>query len=188
MGRDVGGLGMKKRATFEGRKGNGRNQNTATRDDDTVYGTDRGLVEEFSREAGDWEDGDRVEKTRGGRVFLGEDEKRILVGLCEKCGSDEHVGQCLVKTLRCNYPPCTNPDGHVTSVCRELMKRCRMPICDDARGHRAKCHFIGLPDGTGRIGTGIEGANFLKTIFEMYKRHLTDEEVKVIEKYEGENN
>ena len=26
------------------------------------------------------------------------------------------------------------------------------------------------------------------TIFEMYKRHLTDEEVKVIEKYEGENN
>ena len=116
-----------------------------------------------------------------------EDEMRILAPkYCGRCGDVRHEGTgCLVKNLRCNYPPCVNPDGHVTSVCRMMMRRCILPICKDQRGHIKDSHSKCLMDGTEAIGLGQEAADFLKHQFRLYRHHLTDSEFGVIKAYES---
>ena len=114
------------------------------------------------------------------------DEMRILAPrYCKRCGDDRHEGErCLVKNLRCNYPPCVSPDGHVTSVCRMLMMRCRLPICMDQRGHIADSHGKCPRDGTEVYGKDQAAADFFKHQFKIYRKHLTDSEVRMIKAYE----
>ena len=131
--------------------------------------------------------GDGKGRRKGGKVMVQEDEKRILwPKYCETCGEDRHEGRwCLVRNLRCNYPPCVNPDGHATSVCRDMMKRCILPVCNDQRGHKAESHWKCPTDGTSKIGTDRAAADYLKTQFRLYKHHLTDAELDMIKWYES---
>ena len=123
----------------------------------------------------------------GGVIRVESDKKRIISPrLCDKCGEKRHEGRrCSVKKLRCNYPPCLKPYGHATSVCWDLMKRCRLPICNDQRGHKAESHTRCFRDATGKIGEEQEAADYFKTQFRMYKSHLNGAEIDVIRRYEN---
>ena len=85
----------------------------------------------------------RLRERDGGMKRIESDEYRRLGSRC-RCGSDHRDDPCCPCTvarseLLCTYPPCSC--GHETSACFELMKRCRMAICRDQRGHMAGSHF-----------------------------------------------
>ena len=64
------------------------------------------------------------------------------------------------------------------------MKRCRMAVCKDQRGHMTGSHFKFKPGGRVWYGVGADGARELKEAFEEHKANLTEEEERVIARYE----
>ena len=110
---------------------------------------------------------------------------RKLGGLCGRCGENHATRNCTYnkEELRCEYPPCIDKQGHVTKVCHELTKRCRLRVCEDQRGHRKKSHF--KPDGIMAYGGSKKAASELRGLYEDHKHLLTEEERKVIARYEG---
>ena len=115
------------------------------------------------------------------------DEKRRLGGRCGKCGDIHPTRKCRRRKedLKCDYPPCTNKTGHLSIVCHELMKRCRMPVCKNARGHRTSSHYS--PENVLPYGDDARAARELRRIFEEFKTCLSGEELKIISRYEEKN-
>ena len=63
-----------------------------------------------------------------------------------------------------------------------MMKRCRLKVCNNQRGHRKECHFY--PEGRREYGAGSAGAAELKQVYEDFKHLLQPQEVATIKKYE----
>ena len=116
--------------------------------------------------------------SRGGvKDRLGGDMQwRKLGGRCERCLGDHNRFSCSFnpKELRCLYPPCTAPIGHITAACQELTKKCRVAVCKGAWGHRSTCHKA--TETRAAYGYTVEGANNLRKDFERFRHLLTDEE------------
>ena len=82
-----------------------------------------------------YRDAREVINNRKQRIFT-EDEKeqmRSLGGSCSRCRGDHGVWECSYKKeeLYCSYPPCFDKRGHTIGACHDIMKRCRLDICQD---------------------------------------------------------
>ena len=172
-------------------KGDWRRDNGDWRRDNGDWSRDNG---DSRRDNGDWRNGGR--RYQGNKRDYGErkgfwgsdngyDEMRHLGGLCGRCGENHASRECPhdKESLRCTYPPCIDKFGHNTKVCHELMKRCRLPVCEGQRGHRAKSHF--QPDDVIPFGKDRRAAMELRRMYEDYKDYLTDEEKRIVVRYES---
>ena len=108
------------------------------------------------------------------------DERRINDGKCFKCNGFCKE-KCGLPPQKCNYLGCLDPEeGHPTRACYQIMKRCRLEICDDQRGHHSRAHrrpdLCRLP--------GPEAARQLKEAYRQARIFLWEKEKEVIREYE----
>ena len=125
-------------------------------------------------------------RRQGGVKRIEADEFRRLGVRC-RCGAFHGEDRCTVafQDMMCTYPPCTDKVGHNVMACYEPMKRCRMEVCQDQRGHRTQSHFS--PGGREWYGVGASAAKELRLAFERYRPNLTQEEEDIIARYEASN-
>ena len=112
------------------------------------------------------------------------EQMRNLGGKCSRCRGNHRVWNCPYEksSLVCSYPPCFRKVGHTIGACHDLMKRCRLEICEDQREHRATCHSF--MEDRDPYGYSAEAVKTLKETYENHKYILTRQEKKAIMQYE----
>ena len=108
----------------------------------------------------------------------GEGQRRKLGGRCGKCFGQHKTHEFTFhpEELWCRYPPCKNKVGHVTSVCHELTKVCKIPVFQGGQGHRSFCHETIPEEGGKPYGYTEEVAKKLREEFSRFSHLLMDEE------------
>ena len=113
-----------------------------------------------------------------------DDEMRIFGDQCMGCfGFHEKGFYCREWTLKCTYPGCWDRrKPHPPRACFGMMKRCRLPACNNQRGHIQAAHS--------RLGhlSEADQVKRLKTAYDELKVHHTIWEKERIEEYEKELN
>ena len=174
------------RATDQDRAREGRDRET-NRVGRREQGRDRSVSREKDRRS--YKDDRRKEEggTRNHEGGASWDERRRLGRKCGKCGGLHPSRQCRRQReeLKCDYPPCVQKTGHLSVVCHELMKRCRLPVCKNARGHRTSSHY--QPEDVLPYGDDERAARELRRIYADFLTCLTGEERRVIRRYEESN-
>ena len=113
-----------------------------------------------------------------------QEQMRRLGDSYSRCRGNHGVWDCPYKQeeLSSSYPHCFDKQGHSIGACHDIMKRCRLEICQDQRGHRATCHSF-MPDRK-PYGFGADAVEALKRAYKDHRYLLTESEKNKIDQYE----